>query len=82
MRLECEILNLAFEIGLRLKGIAEDRTCLALELICTERVLTSSLQERVLRWKLFAKFNFKFGHCLPSKIKCKKMFDKEEFLSF
>ena len=36
MLLEFEILNLTFEIGLRLKGIAEDRTCLALELICTE----------------------------------------------
>ena len=36
MPLEFEILNLTFEIGLRLKGIAEDRTCLALELICTE----------------------------------------------
>ena len=36
MPLEFEILNFRFEIGFRLKGIAEDRTCLALELICTE----------------------------------------------
>ena len=80
MPLEFQILNLRFEIGLRFKGIAEDRTCLALELIRTEREFSQA--ERVLRWKLLAKFNFKFGHCLPSKIKCKKLFDKEEFLSF
>ena len=49
MPLDFEILNFRFEIGFRLKGIAEDRTRLALELICTEL--------RV-RAKLFAKFQF------------------------
>ena len=77
MPLEYEILNFRFEIGFRLKGIAEDRTCLALELIRTEREFSQA--ERVLRWKLLANFNFKFGHCLPSKIKCKNSLTRKSF---
>ena len=39
-----------------------------------ERGRKSSLVET------FANFNFQFGYCLPSKIKCRKIFNMAQFL--